>query len=542
MQKIKIWLGDHWRLLFHSAADNHARIERCHEKTDGSLRCDINFASYLELKKYQKKFRRLTVSLASAIAMVLVALVVSPYIFNPSGSQAGSYTWMQTAWNDGANTDAAIKNGETNYASKDQNIDTTTVPGDAKLVKAADKTETDDAHFSATGTYGSNTDVFTLAGTLKPKRTNAALCGNTTNHDGECTSGNCDTNFVNANKYCHATASSCVDFTTGLTERADGYELCSANAWFKSCANSLWGSQVNNPNAVSSLYNAGGGTGSGYWLAESCTSSLTGGFNDPATTPNKHSCTPYLAASTSACKTSCASAADCWSGATCEAGGICTPPFVCGTDTVSHLGYTYGTVQVGTQCWLDRNLGATAVASAFNTQAAYGWLFQWGRKADGHQYTAWGSQPSPVLSTAVAGPSSTSTVAAPNDVKFLTSAASPYDWLSPQNNTLWATASGSINNPCPTGWHVPLQTEWASVVTAAGITNYTTAASSVLHLPAAGYRFYNGTLTYQGSNGYYWSSSPYSTYAYYLYFDSASVNPANGNIRAGGFSVRCVKN
>ena len=61
-------------------------------------------------------------------------------------------------------------------------------------------------------------------------------------------------------------------------------------------------------------------------------------------------------------------------------------------------------------------------------------------------------------------------------------------------------------------------------------------------IPLAGYRNRaNGSLKHQGSNGNYWSSSPFGTNAYNLNFNSGGVNPANNNNRAYGFSVRCVK-
>jgi uncharacterized protein (TIGR02145 family) len=90
---------------------------------------------------------------------------------------------------------------------------------------------------------------------------------------------------------------------------------------------------------------------------------------------------------------------------------------------------------------------------------------------------------------------------------------------------------------------VPLQAEWAAVVapTALNITNYTTAASSVLHLPAAGRRYYNGLLAEQGARGYYWSSSPISTNAYYFLFIT-TASSTNSVQRANGYSVRCIKN
>ncbi|MBU1159892.1 fibrobacter succinogenes major paralogous domain-containing protein [Patescibacteria group bacterium] len=229
---------------------------------------------------------------------------------------------------------------------------------------------------------------------------------------------------------------------------------------------------------------------------------------------------------------SCDEASDCTSGQ-CQ-GSICVTPCSastnCGTSCF-HNGLTYGTVTANSQCWLDRNLGATAVATAYNSPTtSYGDLYQWGRLTDGHQIRTSGTQ---------TGLSSSDT---PGHSNFIYGMGSPYDWRSPQNNNLWQGVSGT-NNPCPTGWRVPTQPEWASVVSALGITNYTTAASSVLKLPAAGLRDYNdAALNNVGSLGLYWSSTVNGTNAYNLHFYSDGVNPALNFLRAIGFSVRCVKN
>ena len=60
-------------------------------------------------------------------------------------------------------------------------------------------------------------------------------------------------------------------------------------------------------------------------------------------------------------------------------------------------------------------------------------------------------------------------------------------------------------------------------------------------LPAAGYR--NGYLVYDvGSLGDYWSSTAYSTSnAYYVRFNSGTVDPANSSSRYRGYSVRLVR-
>ena len=62
--------------------------------------------------------------------------------------------------------------------------------------------------------------------------------------------------------------------------------------------------------------------------------------------------------------------------------------------------------------------------------------------------------------------------------------------------------------------------------------------------PASGYRNRSsGALTYVGSGGYSWSSSPTqsSTLAGYLSFSAASVYPQDFSSRAFGFPVRCVR-
>jgi uncharacterized protein (TIGR02145 family) len=64
-----------------------------------------------------------------------------------------------------------------------------------------------------------------------------------------------------------------------------------------------------------------------------------------------------------------------------------------------------------------------------------------------------------------------------------------------------------------------------------------------LKLPRAGRRNRNnGNVNSQGSYGYYWSSSPYSTYGFRMRFYGSNVYPASSNYRAHGFSVRCFKN
>jgi uncharacterized protein (TIGR02145 family) len=248
----------------------------------------------------------------------------------------------------------------------------------------------------------------------------------------------------------------------------------------------------------------------------------------------------------------------------CGGGGTCTgaPSFTCGVSTVTGLdGKSYATVTgEDGRCWFATNLGTTHIATSYNDALSYGSLYQWGRSFDGHQATT--STIGGEATIAAAGdylPASCSgnctAIASPYTSYFATSTG---NWLPSQNNNLWDDANYT-NNVCPSGWHVPTQLEWATWTNAAGLTtgagsgsNGSTAcgstcnakaANSNLKLSEAGFRSNSdGSLVFQGSGGYYWSSSPDGAYAYLLGFGSASVGPAGNNYRAYGFSVRCIKN
>ncbi|MDD3211528.1 MAG: hypothetical protein PHH34_10345, partial [Bacteroides graminisolvens] len=96
------------------------------------------------------------------------------------------------------------------------------------------------------------------------------------------------------------------------------------------------------------------------------------------------------------------------------------------------------------------------------------------------------------------------------------------------------------------GWRVPPWTgsnsPWSGY-SSNSFSNYSILLTGIGYYPASGYRYYStGAFNVVGTYGFYWSASPNSTYGYSLYFNSSgSVNPADNNLRAYGFSVRCVQ-
>ena len=212
---------------------------------------------------------------------------------------------------------------------------------------------------------------------------------------------------------------------------------------------------------------------------------------------------------------------------------------------------------------MDRNLGATSAIKG--DVGALGLLYQWGRK---DPFLGSSSISSSTLAkstiawpSAVSSNSSNGTIeyATAHPTTFITHNSSNNDWyytgsLS-TDNTRWTTSetAKSIYDPCPAGWRVPdggsngiwskagfADTEYDS--TNKGI-SFSISSSSTTWYPASGYRNDNdGGLNSVGYHGRYWSASPYSYYAYYLFFSyDGRVNPSNYYYRARGYSVRCLQ-
>jgi uncharacterized protein (TIGR02145 family) len=198
--------------------------------------------------------------------------------------------------------------------------------------------------------------------------------------------------------------------------------------------------------------------------------------------------------------------------------------------------------------WLNHNLGADYTnlnSASFNPVQkatgiadfnAGGSLFQWGRLSDGHELILNRTTPAAVNGTTT----TLATTDVPVNRLFIVNTTAPNDWRSVQNNNLWQGVTG-INNPCPVGFRLPTEAEFITLRTAASITDNITAVNSILGLGTTGLRGQDGTnFSSFGTHGNYWTSTVSSTNSMAFRVFSGGNN-TSANFRAGGYSVRCIK-
>ena len=228
-----------------------------------------------------------------------------------------------------------------------------------------------------------------------------------------------------------------------------------------------------------------------------------------------------------------------------------TNTFTCGTSTIKDVdNNTYNTVQIGNQCWMKQNLRTT-------------------KYADGTSI--------PVSSSA-----SSQTAYRYNPNKNAANVATYgclYNWKAVMRNSSSSSASPSgVQGVCPTGWHVPSDSEWTQLTNyvsgqsqykcnssnnniakalasttgwktnsntcAVGNTQSNNNATGFSAAPAGGY--YGGDVG-TGNFGYsadFWSataSNGTNAYRRVLLNSNALVSTTNSD-KKYGCSVRCIKN
>jgi hypothetical protein len=201
-------------------------------------------------------------------------------------------------------------------------------------------------------------------------------------------------------------------------------------------------------------------------------------------------------------------------------------------------------VMINGVCWATRNLGMGGMF--VENPEDYGALYQWGRKADGHENHTSETVSGPI---SVLDPNGQIPVGDAAYGKFITAVSSPNDWRTPQAGTLWNSGTESAptktaNDPCPVGWRVPTQIELNSLTQTAYVTRVWTTVNGIngyrctdiataasIFLPAVNYRYFSdGTVVTMENGGIYWSSNSIGTNANCLLFH-IGVFYTNSNIR-----------
>ena len=183
--------------------------------------------------------------------------------------------------------------------------------------------------------------------------------------------------------------------------------------------------------------------------------------------------------------------------------------------------------------WMDRNLGASQVATSSTDADSYGDLYQWGRRVDGHQLRTSGST-NTLSSTDVPD------IPWNDDFIIVTNSDFPFDWRRTRNNNLWQGVNG-VNNPCPAGFRLPTKAEWEAEFASWSSQDTAGAFASPLKLTVAGFRWrQNGSILDLNDWGRYWSSTVTGDFSYDLTFNTNSAGMINEG-RAEAVSVRCIK-
>ncbi|MCX6258428.1 MAG: fibrobacter succinogenes major paralogous domain-containing protein [Bacteroidia bacterium] len=213
--------------------------------------------------------------------------------------------------------------------------------------------------------------------------------------------------------------------------------------------------------------------------------------------------------------------------------------FNCGTDALSDYdGNLYNTVQIGNQCWMKENLATIHYADGTTL-------------VDGTN-----------VGDITSDYSNKYWFVYNNIMSYKVTYGLLYTWASIMNGaTSSNTTPSGVQGICPTGWHVPSQTEWINLINyygggyagggklkETGISHWNnpnegaTNESNFTALPG-GYRANDGTFNDIGMVGAWFTAKEYSetnAWFFYLSYASEGISDASIDYKSIGYSIRCL--
>ena len=194
--------------------------------------------------------------------------------------------------------------------------------------------------------------------------------------------------------------------------------------------------------------------------------------------------------------------------------------------------------------WLDRNLGADRVCTAYNDTSCFGDYYQWGRDTDGHEKTTAAKTTTQAADIYNAG---SAFIMGNDNIDWVESGLDgtngfvSIDLNGALRFANWSKTDGT--SVCPVDYRVPTSTELIAETTAMGASNQLDVFNGFLKFPSVGYRYYAaGDVINPGEYGAVWSTTAKSlAEAYHVEFTANSIS-SSWAWRARGNSIRCIKN
>lgn len=217
----------------------------------------------------------------------------------------------------------------------------------------------------------------------------------------------------------------------------------------------------------------------------------------------------------------------------------------CGKLRIDYQGETYPTVQIGTQCWLAKNMNVGIAVDSFVEQTDNQTIEKYCYLDDSNNCSIYGG---------------------------LYQWAEAVQYLNGANNfsTLPLPFSGNVRGICPKGWHIPNATEFCTLLSFLdptvdcnyyGITGTDAGgkikSTSTLWEPPnsgainnsgfsaipAGSRYWGGTYTGKGRYSEFWSTKEYSESSsifYFTVYNNSKIFQYYG-LKNIGISIRCIQ-